>query len=119
MNRRILADIDWWRVEASQREVRGLSQDEPLRPATPSSDEDELDQEEREPLPVARRLNFTAAAAENVGAAPRWHNVPGGGLDTFEALSTPFTTWSAGELDLEDHTEVCIRLSAHLSHMGI
>ncbi|KAI0685704.1 hypothetical protein BC835DRAFT_1455346 [Cytidiella melzeri] len=34
-NRRILADIDWWRVEEGQRQVRGLSPHDQLRP-TPS-----------------------------------------------------------------------------------
>jgi hypothetical protein len=116
-NRRILADLDWWRVEASQREVRGLSPDEPLRPTTPSSDEEDLDQEEREPLPAPRLLDFAPAAGANAGAAPQWHSMPGGGLDIFGALNSSYTAWSAGEVDLSEASEVCARPLSHVSHM--
>lgn len=105
-NRRVLADLDWWRVEEGQREVRGLAPHEQLRPATPSTDDDELDQEEREPLPAPRLLDF-APAGDNVGAAPVWHSMPGGGLNTLDTLQSRLTTWSAGEVDLSDPSEVC------------
>lgn len=106
VNRRVLADIDWWRVEDSQREVRGLSRHEPLRPAMlGGADDDELDQEEREPSPAPTLLTFASDAGDNAGEIPLWHNVPGGGLDLSESLVTRFTAWSAGEVDLEDPPE--------------
>ena len=109
-NRRVLADLDWWRVEEGQREVRGLSAHEQLRPTTPStSDEEELDQEEREPMPEPRLLTFAPAAGDNSGPAPLWYTVPCGGFDFSESLATPFTAWSAGAVDLEDPSEVCSR----------
>ncbi|KAI0093971.1 hypothetical protein BDY19DRAFT_902660 [Irpex rosettiformis] len=89
-NRRVLADIDWWRVEEGQREVRGLSFEDQLRPATPSSDEEELDQEERAPSPVAASL--FQAPTHNVGSdtdLPLWHNVPGAGWDAFDGFELP------------------------------
>lgn len=92
VNRRVLADIDWWRVEEGQREVRGLSPHEQLRPATPASDEEDLEQEERAPSPVADTL-FTAPS-HNAGSStdlPLWHNVPGAGWDTFDGYDLPST----------------------------
>jgi hypothetical protein len=89
-NRRVLADIDWWRVEEGQREVRGLSFDEQLRPTTPASDAEDLEQEERAPSPAAATL-FTAPA-HNSGSStdlPLWHNVPGAGWDTFDGYNLP------------------------------
>lgn len=91
-NRRILADIDWWRVEEGQREVRGLASHDQLRQATPVSDDEELDQEEREPVPVAGTLARTAPAL-NAGAdadAPLWHSVPGAGWDGFDGFEQSF-----------------------------
>lgn len=107
-NRRVLADIDWWRVEEGQREVRGLSPDEQLRPATPASDEEEVDQEERAPSPVAATL-FTAPS-HNSGSStdlPLWHNVPGAGWDTFDGFELP-----SSDIDSADPFEVSC-LSTH------
>ncbi len=89
LNRRVLADIDWWRVEESQHEVRGLALHEPLRDTTPSADEDELDQEEREPAPSQNTP--PSPPTHHLGAAPTtlWHNVPGAGSDAFESVA-PF-----------------------------
>ena len=91
INRRVLADLDWWCVEQGQREVRGLAPHEQLRQAA-LADQEELDQEEREPLPIAATL-FTAPPS-NVGASPDvplWHSVPGAGLDdVFESYANPF-----------------------------
>ncbi|GJE90745.1 hypothetical protein PsYK624_068890 [Phanerochaete sordida] len=106
VNRRVLADIDWWRVEDSQREVRGLSPHDDLRPAMLGGlDDDELDQEEREPLPGPTLLTFASDAGDNAGGPPLWHSVPGGGLDLSDSLATRFTTWSAGVADLEEPPE--------------
>lgn len=91
-NRRVLADIDWWRVEEGQREVRGLTPHEHLRQTTPVSDDEELDQEEREPVPIAGVLARTAPA-HNAGTgtgAPLWHNVPGAGWDGFDGFEQSF-----------------------------
>ncbi|KIP12276.1 hypothetical protein PHLGIDRAFT_113755 [Phlebiopsis gigantea 11061_1 CR5-6] len=104
-NRRILADIDWWRVEEAQRQVRGLAPSDQLRPTTPTTDDEELDQEERDPLPAPQLLDFSPAAGENAGSSPLWHNMPGGGLDTLEAIESRFTMWTMGEVDLSESTE--------------
>lgn len=92
-NRRVLADIDWWRVEEGQREVRGLAAHEQLHQATPVSDEEEVDQEERQPAPVAvPTLPTPTTLSHNVGSSsdiPLWHNVPGAGWDTFDSFDQP------------------------------
>ncbi|KAI0705867.1 hypothetical protein BC835DRAFT_1409925 [Cytidiella melzeri] len=82
-NRRVLADIDWWRVEEGQRQVRGLSPHDQLRPATPASDEEEVDQEERDPSPVAPTPSHNTGFNIDL---PLWHNVPGAGWDTFDGF---------------------------------
>lgn len=92
-----------------------------MRPRTPSAEDDEeLDQEEREPLPEPRLLTFGPVVGETLDATPLWHHVPGGGFDFSESLATRFTAWSAGEADLEDPPEVCrCPAVSLLSHVNI
>lgn len=109
-NRRVLADLDWWRVEEGQREIRGLSPHEQLHQPTLLADDDDVEQEEREPAPVAATL-FTAPPS-NAGPSadlPLWHSVPGAGLDdVFESYENPF-----GGVELGDPFEVsCARPSS-------
>lgn len=92
-NRRVLADIDWWRVEDSQREVRGLAPHETLRHATPGAEDDDVDQEEREPSPSPS----TPEPRESL-----WHSAPGGGLDALESLATNPFSFSFGDIDLSE-----------------
>lgn len=79
-------------MEEGQREVRGLAAHEQLRPTTSSSEEEELDQEERIPVSVAATLS-AAPASHNAGSSanvPLWHSVPGAGWDTFDSLERSF-----------------------------
>ena len=116
--RRVLADLDWWRVEASQREVRGLTPYEPLRAATPSSDsEEELDQEQRPPSPASA----TVASPTNVPRTltPPAYNTPGAGTDTLDDTVSRILNFAFGDVDPSNEPlEVCapvftlVRLSA-------
>ncbi|KAI0345337.1 hypothetical protein BDW22DRAFT_1026921 [Trametopsis cervina] len=90
-NRRVLADIDWWRVEAAQREVRGLAPHEQLRPASPASsdeDEQEREQEERSPSPSPSPVATPAYNAGSSSDVPLWHSIPGAGWDVFDSFAS-------------------------------
>lgn len=59
-------------------------------------------------MPAPRLLDFTTpATGENAGSSPLWHSVPGGGLDTLEAIESRFTMWTVGDVDLSESPEVC------------
>lgn len=114
-NRRVLADIDWWRVEEGQREVRGLLPHEQLRPDTPTSDEEQQDQEERAPSPVATTL--LDIPTHNTGSEidlPLWHNVPGAGWDTFDGFELPSNDASSPEAFEVSSSNIRVLPKAHL-----
>ena len=112
--RRVLADLDVWRIEASQREVRGLAPYELLRAPSPaSSEEDEVDQEERDPVPSALTATTTVAPApaeDEEVLAPLWNTAPGSGSNALEDTTSLHFDFALGDIGTSEPLEVCFRV---------
>ena len=111
--RRVLADLDLWRVEASQREVRGLSSWEPLRASSPtSSEEDELDQEELVPSGSSRSPSPTPSSpitTHNIlggSFSSSWDSLPGAGLSFLEDSSSLHLSFALASPAIPEPLEV-------------
>ena len=115
IERRVLADLDLWRIEASQREVRGLAPFELLRAPSPaSSEEDEVDQEERDPSPSSPTVTaVTVPAVDEEVQAPLWHTVPGSGSSAFEDVTPLHLDFALGDIETSEPLEVSSRVYNH------
>lgn len=83
--RRVLQDLDWWRVEEGQRELRGYSPADFLDQQTNAVDPEE--EQEQIPPEVATSTLAAAPAAVLVAmntTSPLLDSLPGGGADVDE-----------------------------------
>lgn len=78
--------------------MRGLASHEALRATTPASDEEELDQEEREPAPAAAATTPAGTVDTLADTLTRtWHNVSGAGADAFDDSASFLLDFSLGD----------------------